>query len=64
MVLFWIKVVGVVVLVVYVGGAFKFLRGFRRTNFTQGRLPLALLWPVLLLVSKSYRKNFNKALKG
>ena len=64
MVLFWIKGIGFVLLLVYVGGAFKFLRGFRRTNFSQGRLPLALLWPFLLVVSKSYRKNFNKALKG
>ena len=64
MVLFWIKVAGVVLLAIYIGGAFRFLRGFRRTNFSQGRLPLALLWPLLLVVSKSYRKNFNKALKG
>lgn len=48
---------------VYVGGAWKFWTGFRRTNFSQGRVYLSLLWPVLL-VSRSYRQNFGKALKG
>jgi len=52
------------VLVVYVGGVWKFWRGFHRTNFSQGKLYLALLWPVLLVSNKSYRQNFNKALKG
>jgi hypothetical protein len=27
-------------------------------------LPLALLWPVFLIANKSYRQNFNRALKG
>ncbi|NBO32166.1 MAG: hypothetical protein EBV05_11400 [Cyanobacteria bacterium WB6_1B_304] len=54
----------VVLVVVYIGGIYKFLNGFNRTNFTSGRLPLALFWPVLLIVNKSYRQNFNKALKG
>jgi hypothetical protein len=49
--------------VVYVGGIWKFWTGFRRTNFSQGKLYLSLLWPVLL-ASKSYRQNFTKALKG
>lgn len=48
---------------VYVGGIWKFLSGFNRTNFSQGKLPLALLWPVLVF-NKSYRQNFGKALKG
>ncbi|TAD80265.1 MAG: hypothetical protein EA001_01335 [Oscillatoriales cyanobacterium] len=41
----------------------KFWNGFRRTNFTQNRIFLTLLWPVLL-INGSYRKNFQKALKG
>lgn len=49
--------------VVYAGGVWKFLSGFKRTNFEQNKLPLALLWPVLL-INRSYRQNFNKALKG
>jgi hypothetical protein len=53
----------IVLATVYVGGIWKFLSGFRQTNFSQGRLPLALLWPVLLF-NKSYRQNFTKALKG
>ncbi|MEL6928451.1 MAG: hypothetical protein AAFO95_07445 [Cyanobacteria bacterium J06600_6] len=53
--------------VVYFGGIWKFLSGYRRTNFNAGlpgRIALALLWPVLLMGNKSYRRNFNKALKG
>ncbi|MDX2228120.1 MAG: hypothetical protein NW220_00690 [Leptolyngbyaceae cyanobacterium bins.349] len=51
-------------LAVYGYGVWKFWIGFRRTNFSQGRLPLALLWPVLVIANKSYRQNFTKALKG
>lgn len=47
----------------YVGGIWKFWNGFRRTNFSQGRIYLGLLWPVLI-ANKSYRQNFTKALKG
>jgi hypothetical protein len=50
-------------IVTYLGGAFKFWTGFNRTNFNQGRLHLTLLWPILL-ANKSYRQNFNRALKG
>jgi hypothetical protein len=58
--------IGFVLLVVYCGGIWKFWKGFKRTNFNPSlpnRLALALLWPALL-TSKSYRKNFQKALKG
>ncbi|WP_322742631.1 hypothetical protein [Synechocystis salina] len=54
-------------LVVYVGGVWRFLSGYRHTNFNRSlatRVSLALLWPGLLLVNPSYRKNFQKALKG
>lgn len=50
-------------IVVYVGGVWKFWTGFHRTNFSAGRPYLALLWPVFM-VSRSYRQNFNRALKG
>lgn len=50
-------------IVVYIGGAVKFWKGFRRTNFSQGRLYLTALWPVLMF-NRSYRQNFNRALKG
>ena len=59
--------IGFVLLVVYVGGIWKFLSGYRRTNFNSGlpgRITLALLWPILLASNKSYRRNFQKALKG
>jgi membrane-bound metal-dependent hydrolase YbcI (DUF457 family) len=55
---------GFLVLAIYAGGTWKFWTGFHRTNFSEGRLYLSLLWPVLLVANKSYRQNFNKALKG
>ncbi|MGF1515576.1 MAG: hypothetical protein ACFB5Z_18010 [Elainellaceae cyanobacterium] len=58
-----LNLIGLLALVVYAGGIWKFWTGFRRTNFSQGKLYLSLLWPVLL-VNKSYRRNFNRALKG
>jgi len=54
-------------IVVYVGGVWKFWTGFNRTNFNQtlpNRIGLALLWPALFLANPSYRRNFRKALKG
>lgn len=57
----------IVLLVVYVGGAWKFWKGFKSTNYNNSlpsRMGLSLLWPVLLITNKSYRKNFQKALKG
>lgn len=54
----------IILLGVYAGGAIKFWRGFNRTNFSQGKVHLALLWPVLFATNKSYRQNFNRALKG
>ena len=59
--------IGLILFVVYAGGIWKFLSGYRRTNFNSGlpgRVTLALLWPVLLISNKSYRRNFQKALKG
>lgn len=58
----------VFVLVVGYGfGIWKFWQGFRRTNFDPSlpnRLKLSVLWPVLWVANQSYRRNFNKALKG
>lgn len=54
-------------IIVYVGGVWKFWKGFHRTNFSRrlsNRLSLSLLWPALLIANKSYRQNFRKALKG
>lgn len=49
---------------VYIWGAIKFWNGFQRTNFQSNRLLLTALWPVLVLANRSYRQNFQKALKG
>lgn len=54
----------IIALVVYGVGVWKFWKGFNRTTFSSGRLPLALMWPVFLIANKSYRQNFQKALKG
>ncbi|MBE9035990.1 hypothetical protein [aff. Roholtiella sp. LEGE 12411] len=54
-------------IVVYVGGVWKFWNGFERTNFNPSlpnRIGLALLWPALFITNQSYRRNFKKALKG
>ncbi len=61
-----VKLVVIVLLVGYVGGVWKFWTGFERTNFNRSlptRLSMSVLWPVLL-VNRSFRKNFTKALKG
>ena len=61
------ELIGTILFVIYIGGIWKFLSGYRRTNFTSslpGRVTLALLWPVLLVSNKTYRRNFRKALKG
>lgn len=58
------SLIGLVLIVIYVAGAWKFWSGFERTNFSQGRLYLSLLWPVFLPFNKSYRQNFTRALKG
>jgi hypothetical protein len=52
---------------VYGVGIWKFWKGYQKTNFQPGvtnRIALSLLWPVLLIANKSYRQNFQKALKG
>jgi len=59
--------IGLLLGVVYVGGIWRFLSGYRHTNFNRSlttRLALALLWPGLLMVNPAYRRNFQKALKG
>lgn len=56
--------IGLIALGVYLGGAFKFWKGFNRTNFSEGKLYLTAMWPILLVANKSYRQNFNRALKG
>lgn len=59
-----LKLIVIALLITYGVGAWRFWKGFHRTHFTQGRLGLTLLWPVYLIANKSYRQNFNRALKG
>ena len=57
-------VVAIVLLIFYGLGAWKFWTGFDRTDFSSGRVKFTLLWPVFLIGSEPYRRNFTKALKG
>ncbi|MGV2828630.1 hypothetical protein [Myxosarcina sp. GI1(2024)] len=60
------ELIGIILLAIYGSGIWKFSKGFRRTNFNPSlanRIVLAVLWPALV-ANKSYRKNFQKALKG
>jgi hypothetical protein len=59
--------IGLLIALGYSFGAWKFWQGFNCTNFDRtlgNRAILSLLWPVLFIANKSYRKNFTKALKG
>jgi hypothetical protein len=61
------QLVSLILLIVYGGGFWKFWKGYDRTNFERGlpkRMILSLLWPILFITNPSYRKNFQKALKG
>ena len=61
------QLISIILLVFYFGGVWKFWKGFNRTNFSRGvvnKLLLGSLWPVLLITNKSYRRNFQKALKS
>ena len=56
--------IGIILIGIYGGGAWKFWTGFNRTDFTSSKAYLTLMWPVLLASNPSYRRNFNKAIKG
>jgi hypothetical protein len=61
------KLIGIFLLVIYVGGIWKFWKGFSRTNFNPSlptKVALSILWPALFVANKGYRRNFQKALKG
>lgn len=62
-----VKLIAFFVLIIYLVGIWKFMSGYRYTNFNRQlptKLSLALLWPALLIINPSYRQNFQKALKG
>ena len=62
-----IKLIMFGLIALYIGGIWKFWRGFTRTNFAQtlpNRVALSLLWPALFIANPSYRSNFRRAVKG
>jgi hypothetical protein len=53
--------------IVYLGGAWTFWKGFNRTQYSRSmgtRVGFALLWPVLFVGNASFRRNFQKTLRG
>ena len=61
------QLLGLLGLIAYTWGIWQFWQGFHRTNFDHSlpnRITLSVFWPLLLVANKSYRKNFQKALKG
>lgn len=61
------SLVPIILLGGYLWGIWSFWRGFRETNFNHSflnKLRLSLMWPVLVISNKSYRQNFQKAIKG
>lgn len=53
----------VIALAVWGTGAWMFSRGARRYYQDDQVWMLSALWPVLLLTSSQFRRNFNRALK-
>jgi hypothetical protein len=61
------KLIGFVVVVVYIWGLWKFWTGYNQTSFSHNlpnRMVLSLFWPVFLVANQGYRQNFQKALRG
>jgi len=58
------KVIPVLLLIVYVWGAWKFIKGFKNTSYGQNSVLLALFWPILIIGNRSFRQNFQKALRS
>jgi hypothetical protein len=62
-----IKILGILLVIGYIWGGWKFWKGYKNTNCQpslSNRLLLSLFWPALWIANKSYRQNFQKALKG
>ncbi len=58
------SLIKLLLLLAYLYGAWRFWRGFSKTNYGDRRFVLSLLWPILLLASSSYRENYRRALRG
>jgi len=49
----------------WIYGSVKFAQGFHKTDYQRGyKYPLALLWPVFMLVNGNFRKNFMRTFRG
>lgn len=55
------------VALLYFAAAVRFWFNYKRTVYSQAittRVALTALWPVLVIISSTYRQNFSKAVKG
>jgi hypothetical protein len=57
------QIIGIVLLVIYILGIWRFLAGFHNTFYSGNSLILGILWPILIINGR-YRQEFFKALKG
>lgn len=60
------KLILFTILVIYLTGIWKFIKGYNYTNFSRqlpNKLLLCIIWPILIVANSSYRHNFQKALK-
>lgn len=52
-------------LAAWIFGAYRFYLGFNKTSYQSSfRIPLALAWPVLIIVNGSYRQNFVRSIRA
>ncbi len=49
----------------WIFGSYRFFKGFKSTDYRPGyRIPLALLWPIFMLVNANFRANFMRAYRN
>lgn len=53
------------VLGAWIYGGYRFFKGYRATSYQSSfRIPLALTWPIFMIVNGRFRENFFKALRS
>lgn len=49
----------------WIFGGYRFFKGFKSTDYRPGyRIPLAILWPIFMLVNANFRANFMRAYRN
>lgn len=53
------------VLGAWIYGGYRFFKGYKTTDYQSTfRIPLALAWPVFILVNGRFRENFMRAIRS